>query len=377
MPFVDLPPPIEKKLEDADYDKQQRQARAEFLRRRKRGNAQADADASLKAVSAGSVSDLRRRSRGGARRQSAPGRLVESVQKRSRNCKNRGRGCGWVSDAVGGPCGRCPAGVVHSPGERLCTACHREPDGEGFTHLGENRVVSAIEVVSEVRKPGNAPSAGALESYLPTAGDCLCLREDCREFEREFIEKSAVRDRAREVSVKRAPDVEAAIEALRGCPLFNGDDDPATLKALDGRITTPTRAEEILSAPQQALSKMKSFVAYKVGGKRADKVKPTKTRLFSIAPKNTTNKATNRKGRTSATKDNLANAVAGGREFKAMMLNVGDELIAGGGQLSVERYVDMVAEIGATIPYSMANVEGGERCMSVDNGLQAEGRQIS
>ena len=76
----------------------------------------------------------------------------------------------------------------------------------------------------------------------------------------------------------------------------------------------------------------------------AEVVKPTKTKLSSFAPKNPTNKATRSKGRTSAMKDNIANDYAGGREFKALMLNVADELFTGE-KLSADRYVEMLVAI--------------------------------
>ena len=96
----------------------------------------------------------------------------------------------------------------------------------------------------------------------------------------------------------------------------------------------------------------------------AEVVKPTKTKLSSFAPKNPTNKATRSKGRTSAMKDNIANDYAGGREFKALMLNVADELFTGE-KLSADRYVEMLVAIGSTVPYVMANAEEGERYMGV------------
>lgn len=121
------------------------------------------------------------------------------------------------------------------------------------------------------------------------------------------------------------------------------------------------------ASPHPAVSKMKGFVQYFMRKPGAEVVKPTKTKLSSFASKNPTNKATVRKGRTSALKDTIANAYAGGREFRALMLNVGDELFTGGG-LSVDRYVEMMTTVGSTVPYVMANAEGGEgaRYVSLD-----------
>lgn len=170
-----------------------------------------------------------------------------------------------------------------------------------------------------------------LSSFIDKLGPIAQLREAAeREFEREFIEESAERNRAREVSVKRAPEVEIAIRVLRECPLFNGDEDRDTLKALDGRVTPMAIGKEIMSAPEQARAKMEFFVKHFMRKPGAEVVKPTKKKLSSFVSKNPTNKATKSKGRTSAMKDTIANAYAGGREFKALMLNVSDELLTGG-----------------------------------------------
>lgn len=204
-----------------------------------------------------------------------------------------------------------------------------------------------------------------LSSYIDKLGPIAQLREAAElEFEREFIEESPERNRARKVSLKRAPEMEAAIGVLRECPLFNADEDHDTLRALDGRVAPMATGEEILSAPEQARAKMESFLKYFMRKPGAEVVKPTKKKLSSFPSKNPTNEATKSKGRTSAMKDNIANAYAGGREFKALMLNVSDELLTGGG-LSVDRYVEMMAAVGSTVPYVMANAEGGERCMSI------------
>ena len=203
-----------------------------------------------------------------------------------------------------------------------------------------------------------------LVSFIAKLGPIAQLREVAEvEFEREFIEESAERNRAREVSLKRAPDVEVAIDLLDKCPLFNGDVDHDTLKALDGRVTSMAKGQEILSAPAKADDKLEKFMAHFMGKKGAEKVKPTKAKVYSIEPKNPTNKATKSKGRVSAQKDTVANYYAGGREFQALMLRVSDQLLAGGG-LSVDQWVNMVSEVGATVPYSMANVQGGEGCTS-------------
>lgn len=207
-----------------------------------------------------------------------------------------------------------------------------------------------------------------LSSFIDKLGPIAQLREVAElEFEREFIEKSAERDRAREISLKRSPDVEAAIGVLRQCSFFIGDKDHDTLKALDGRVTTAAKREEILSAPEKARAKMESYVLYFMRKPRAEVVKPTKTKLYSIETKNRTNKATKGKGRTSALKDTIANAYARGREYKAAMLNFVDEVIFGG-SVSGDRVLEMVTEVGATVPYSMTNVDGGEGCMGTRRG---------
>lgn len=200
-----------------------------------------------------------------------------------------------------------------------------------------------------------------LSSFIDKLGPIAQLREAAEfEFEREFIEESAERNRTREVSLKRSPEVEAAIGVLRECPLFNSDKDDDMLRALDGRVAPMAKGAEILNAPKQARVKMESFVKYFMRKPGAEVVKPTKTKLSSFASKNPTNKATKSKGRTSAMKHNIANAHLGGREIKALMLNVNDELLAGG-ELSLDRYVEMMTTVGSTVPYAMANAEGGER----------------
>ncbi|CAM9522963.1 unnamed protein product [Pylaiella littoralis] len=51
----------------------------------------------------------------------------------------------------------------------------------------------------------------------------------------------------------------------------------------------------------------------------------TRQKVYSIPSKNTTTKATNKTGRTSALKDSVANVRMGGGEFKSFLLNVWDD----------------------------------------------------
>eukprot|EP00752_Nemacystus_decipiens_P012147 g10766.t1 len=170
-----------------------------------------------------------------------------------------------------------------------------------------------------------------ISSYIDKLGPMAQLREASElEFEREFIEESMERNRTREISLERAPEVEAAIGGLCECPLFNACEDHDTFSALDGRVAPMATGEEILSAPEQARAKMESFLKYFTSKPGSEVVKPTKKKLRSFASKNPTNKATKSKGRTSAMKDNIANAYAGGWALKALMLNVGDEPFTSG-----------------------------------------------
>lgn len=52
--------------------------------------------------------------------------------------------CGWVISTR----------VVHSAGEKLCSACHRSPGDETFVHLGAERIRRASDVVDELRGTG-------------------------------------------------------------------------------------------------------------------------------------------------------------------------------------------------------------------------------
>ncbi|CAB1101356.1 unnamed protein product [Ectocarpus sp. CCAP 1310/34] len=125
------------------------------------------------------------------------------------------------------------------------------------------------------------------------------------DFESHFVEKPRTeRDRCRELSVKRAPAVRAAIDCLRESPAFKGDD----------------------------------------GKDKKDLMGATKKNIFSIPARNSTNKATKSQGRSSALKDTVGNAHAGGKEWKAWALNMLDVAREGG---------------GAATPYSMANATGG------------------
>lgn len=59
-------------------------------------------------------------------------------------------------------------------------------------------------------------------------------------------------------------------------------------------------------------------------------------------------------------KDNIGKAVMGGQEYKATVMKIIDT-IEGGGSLSMEQMAKMLADIGTTTPYCMANAVGGER----------------
>ncbi|CAN0418132.1 unnamed protein product, partial [Ectocarpus sp. 13 AM-2016] len=70
------------------------------------------------------------------------------------------------------------------------------------------------------------------------------------------------------------------------------------------------------------------------------------------------NKATKSQGRSSALKDSVGNAFAGGQEWKALTLNMFDAAREGGGVVTQAKMLEMVASIGAATPYSMANATG-------------------
>ncbi|CAB1103684.1 unnamed protein product [Ectocarpus sp. CCAP 1310/34] len=119
------------------------------------------------------------------------------------------------------------------------------------------------------------------------------------DFESHLIEKPRTeRDRCRELAVKRAPAVRAAMDCLRESPAFKGDDGKDKVVALDGRVFPPVKWQEILDAAAKARAKMRECVL--------------------------TNKATKSQGRSSAMKDSVGNAYAGSQEWKALTLNMTD-----------------------------------------------------
>ena len=179
------------------------------------------------------------------------------------------------------------------------------------------------------------------------------------EFERAFKKRPrTLRDRCRELSRKRAPEVEKAVEALRRTPLFDNGIAKDQVVALDGRPVSQKEGEEILRAPQDAEQKYHDVVLHKIFHDKS-KHGVTKKRVFTIPPKNKSLMPTQRKGRSSALKDNIGNAYAGGVEVKAVLLNAFAALQGAQG-LSEELLFEMRSEIGTTTPYSMANATGGE-----------------
>lgn len=204
-------------------------------------------------------------------------------------------------------------------------------------------------------------TARILSSSLEKMASRAQLREEAMlQFEREFIEQPATeRDRCRELVGKRVTAVETAIVCLRKCPLFGGDAGKDRVMALDGRVVTGKSSKEILGAPDQALAKMQEVAEFRVLRDRTKKG-ATKKKVYSIPAANSTTKATNRKGKTSAVKDSAANALKGGGELKAFMLNIWDA-VSERGSLLPEQVFEMASVIGTTTPYCMANVNGGER----------------
>ena len=173
--FGNLQPQVEERLSAAEYHEQQTKARTEYLLCRESGNAAADAEVRQKAVSAGPASGLRRRtSGGGKRRQSTDGSTDKS---RTKMCGKPE--CGWVPTAVGRPCKLCPGGVVHSSGEKLCTACHQPADENGFTHLHGTRVGSALSLLGNLQRAEAGGVEAVLRTYHPEPGQCLCQRDGC------------------------------------------------------------------------------------------------------------------------------------------------------------------------------------------------------
>ncbi|CBJ31813.1 hypothetical protein Esi_0285_0022 [Ectocarpus siliculosus] len=180
-------------------------------------------------------------------------------------------------------------------------------------------------------------------------------------FESHFIEKPRTeRDRCRELAVKRAPAVRAAMDCLRESPAFKGDDGKDKVVALDGRVFPPVKWQEIIDAAAKARAKMHECVLYYVFKKKKLKG-TTKKKVFSIPARNSTNKATKSQGRSSALKDSVGNSYAGGQEWKVLKLNMFDAAREGGGVVTQDQMLEMVASIGAATPYSMANATGGAK----------------
>lgn len=200
-----------------------------------------------------------------------------------------------------------------------------------------------------------------LASMIDKMAPIAQLREVAElEFEREFTEQSRTsRDRKRELVLKRVPAIKTATEVLRKSPAFAGDAGKGKVMSLDQRVWAPARWEDILGAATKALAKMKDVVGYYVLRDKA-KQKASKKKIFCIPAANTDNKATKSKGRVSAMKDTIGNALMGGQEYKATVMKIIDT-IEGGGSLGMEQMAKMLADIGTTTPYSMANATGGER----------------
>lgn len=196
-------------------------------------------------------------------------------------------------------------------------------------------------------------------SFIDKLAAIAQLREEAKiDFEREFLEQPRTnRDRCREIAGMRAPAIKEAITAVRNSPAFTAEGSQ-TVKALDGRACDKKMAEAVLGAPEEAKPAMCDVVAFYVC-KNKKKKRATKTKVPSIPPKNTDAKATKSKGRTSALKDSIGNAYAGGLELKALVLNTLDA-VEKEGMLTSEALAKMVASLGTTTPYCMANATGGE-----------------
>ncbi|CAN0376216.1 unnamed protein product, partial [Laminaria digitata] len=194
-------------------------------------------------------------------------------------------------------------------------------------------------------------------SVLPKLAPVAQLREVAHfEFDREFVVKSdSVRDRKRELVLKRRPAVRTAIECLRRSPAFT-DAGKLSVQALDGRRVSAVEREAILRAPALATAKFDDVVSNVVLGDKSKKG-ATKKKIESFKPANTTTKATKTKGRTSALKDNSSNAAAYGREMNTVLCN----LLESRGTLTPEEVQKMLSGVGAALPYVMASVGGGPR----------------
>ncbi|CAB1117890.1 unnamed protein product [Ectocarpus sp. CCAP 1310/34] len=200
-----------------------------------------------------------------------------------------------------------------------------------------------------------------VSSFIEKLAPIAQLREEALiQFEREYIEQAqTARDRSREVASKRGPAVKKAREVLLKSPAFQGDEGVGKIMSLDGRVVTQKEEEELVSAPTKAVEKFQEVVAHCV--LRDPKKKgTTKKNVFSIPPKNTTNQSTKSQGRKSGLKDNIANAFAGGREFKALFLNTMDAADEHG-SVTPELLAELVSQVGAPRPYSMLNSKGGAK----------------
>ncbi|CAB1101110.1 unnamed protein product [Ectocarpus sp. CCAP 1310/34] len=104
--------------------------------------------------------------------------------------------------------------------------------------------------------------SSTIEKLAPSAQ----LREVANfDFESHFIEKPRTeRDRCRELSVKHAPAIRAAIECLRESPAFKGVDGKDKVVALYGRVFPPVKWQAILHAHDKATAKFRDFVLYYV-----------------------------------------------------------------------------------------------------------------
>ena len=192
-------PNLESKLEEEDYYRQQGEARREASARKARAIAE---DERQKAESEGNHPvDPRRRSHGGnprqaghqpgkrnaGRRLSAPAVLSvcqPTSKKRRKACERME--CGWVTDHPGTECSKCPGSVVHSHDDKLCSACHRSPNDDGFRHLRADRLGRAVDFVAAWRQ-GQKTLPSALVRDLRPSNDCLCARPDC--FLRQLLSK--------------------------------------------------------------------------------------------------------------------------------------------------------------------------------------------
>ncbi|CAM9833061.1 unnamed protein product [Ectocarpus sp. 13 AM-2016] len=151
------------------------------------------------------------------------------------------------------------------------------------------------------------------------------------DFESLFIEKPRTeRDPCRELAVKRAPAVRAAMKCLRDSTAFKGDDGKDKVVALDGSVLPPVEWQEILDAAAKGRAKMRECILYYIFKKKTLEG-ATKKKAFFILATNSTTTATKIQGRSSALKDSVGNAYAGSQEWKGLTLNMFDAAKEGGG----------------------------------------------